>query len=293
MKRASFTLIAGLLALTACGDDKSEGADRAPPSPILYELASADGGELEGWLFGTIHALPDRTEWRTEAIDGVVKQADLLVVEIAGLDDQQAMVEAFMRLSRTPDQPDIGTRVDADARPMLFGLIKRAGYSPHDFSSVETWAAALMLAQVNATGDPANGVDRALLRDFKGRSILEFEGAEAQLAIFDGLPEAEQRDLLAGVLEESQSDDPTRLREAWLVGDEEVLEEATRSGIMADPELRAAILTGRNDAWMRQLAPMLKQAPRPLVAVGAAHLVGPQGLPAQLEARGYSVRRIQ
>ncbi len=287
-------LLAGLMALmvAACSDAPRDPASGTAPSPLLYEVMSADGA-TEAWLFGTIHALPDGTEWRTDAIETAVENADLLVVEIAGLDNQRVMVDTFMTLSRTPGQPDIGTRVDPDVRPMLFDLIERAGYSPHDFASVETWAAALMLAQVNATGDPANGVDRALLKDFQGRDIREFEGAEVQLGIFDKLPEADQRDLLAGVLEESQADDPAKLRKAWLAGDEAVLIEATNTGIMADPELRAAILTDRNDAWIGQLMPMLEQAGIPLVAVGTAHLVGTEGLPAQLEARGYTVRRIQ
>jgi uncharacterized protein YbaP (TraB family) len=37
---------------------------------------------------------------------------------------------------------------------------------------------------------------------------------------------------------------------------------------------------------------MLKDAARPLVAVGTAHLVGPEGLAASLRARGYRVTRI-
>ncbi|XUU60254.1 TraB/GumN family protein [Erythrobacter sp. HA6-11] len=288
------TLLTGFAALlvAACSDTPDSASQGSAPSPLLYEVTSPDGA-TEGWLFGTIHALPDGTEWRTDILQNTIENSDYLVVEIAGLDNQRAMVDTFMALSRTPDQLDIGTRVEQGERPLLFDLIDRAGYSPHDFASVETWAAALMLAQVNATGDPANGVDRALLKDFQGRPIREFEGAEVQLGIFDTLPEKDQRDLLSGVLEESQSDDPARLRNAWLAGDETILIEATNTGIMTDPELRAAILTDRNDDWMRQLFPMLRDAPKPFVAVGAAHLVGPEGLPAQLKALGYTVERIQ
>ncbi|NVE93757.1 TraB/GumN family protein [Altererythrobacter lutimaris] len=288
------TLLTGFAALcvAACSDTPDSPSQGSAPSPLLYEVTSPDGA-TEGWLFGTIHALPDGTEWRTDVLQDTIENSDYLVVEIAGLDNQRAMVDTFMALSRTPDQPDIGTRVEQSERPLLFDLIDRAGYSAHDFASVETWAAALMLAQVNATGDPANGVDRALLKDFQGRDIREFEGADVQLGIFDQLAEKDQRDLLSGVLEESQSDDPTRLRNAWLAGDETILIEATNTGIMTDPELRAAILTDRNDEWMRQLVPLLQGDPKPFVAVGAAHLVGPEGLPAQLEALGYTVERIQ
>lgn len=284
----------GLLALlvVSCSGDAGQPGAQTDASPVLFEVSSQDG-TVEGWLFGTIHALPDGTNWRTEVADQAIKSADYLIVEIAGLEDQRAMVDTFMALSRSPDQPDIGTRVDASERPMLFSLIDRAGYKPHDFASVETWAVALTLAQAYSRGDPANGVDRALLKGFQGRPIREFEGAELQLGIFDQLPEIEQRDLLSGVLQEGDAEDPARLSRAWLAGDEETLIEATNTGIMADTELRAAILTERNDAWMEQLVPMLEMEAKPLVGVGAAHIVGPEGLAAQLAAVGYTVTRIQ
>lgn len=285
LRNTLLALVAFLIA--SCGQIGED-----DPSPILYEVSTPEGG-VEGWLFGTIHALPDGTEWRTETLNTVLVEADTLIVEIADLEDAEYLAKTFAQLSRSDGLPDIGNRVEPDYRPALFTMIDKAGFSPSDFATLETWAVALTLAQVNATGDPDNGVDRALIQDFHKGSISEFEGAAVQLAIFDQLPEAEQQDLLEGVLEESKAEDPTRLRDAWLAGDVDVLEEATRTGIMADPELREAILTGRNNAWLDQLLVVLKQDEKPLVAVGTAHLLGPDGLPKLLESRGYTVKRIQ
>ena len=279
------------LTLAGCFDPPEDGGPA--PDPLLYEITDSDG-EVEGWMLGTIHALPDGVKWRTENIDLVVGKADYLIVEVAGLEERRSMAATFQSLANSPDQPPIEQRVYPEWRPALSDLIDRSGYSEDDFDDTETWAAALMLAQVDAPGDPANGVDRAIIRDFAGREVREFEGALAQLRIFDRLEEADQRDLLEGVLEETGKlrDDPARLRNAWLSGDEKALEEATYSGIMADIELRDALLVQRNLGWAAVLDEELEGGPRPLVAIGTAHLVGPDSVTAMLEERGYSVKRL-
>jgi uncharacterized protein YbaP (TraB family) len=58
-------------------------------------------------------------------------------------------------------------------------------------------------------------------------------------------------------------------------------------------ELRRALLVDRNRAWLPRIAGILKQGHHPVVAVGAAHMLGDVGLPALLARQGYTVRRIQ
>ena len=286
-------MLAAGLALAACSDGGS-GGEVTNPSPLLYEIAGKDG-QTEGWLFGTIHSLPEGTRWRTDELDETIVNADGLIVEVAALDDSAAIFDTYREYATTPGQPDIATRVPREKIPQLLALIDRAGYSPRDFHSLETWAVALNLAQAYDTGESGEGADRALLRDFKGRPVKELEGAARQFAIFDSLPESEQADLLVAVLDEAEShdQDPGKLRRNWLKGDLEELIAATREGMMADPELRQVLLVDRNRAWVSQIDTSLKQSPRPLIAVGAAHLVGPDGLAAHLEKRGYTVTRLQ
>lgn len=281
------------LALAGCSDAPGEALDSGPPSPLFYEIASADG-TVEGWMVGTIHALPDGTTWRTQYINNAVKNADLLLVEIAALDDSASLARIFQEMATTPGLPPLDQRLPAALAPALDDLLDRGGLNPDQFSETETWAAALKLAQITAEGDPANGVDRALIADFVGRPVREFEGARGQLSIFDRLPENDQRDLLAAIIAEAggAKSQAAKLRRAWREGDVAVLEEATRSGMAADAELRSALLTDRNRAWIATLIPLLKSKPRPLVAVGAAHLVGPEGLASLLEAQGYQLRQL-
>jgi uncharacterized protein YbaP (TraB family) len=292
---AAAIILALLLALSACSSEKeaSEVKPYPPPDPLFYEFANADG-EVEGWLIGTIHALPEGVLWSTPEIDRVVGSADLLVVEVASLGQSDRIRQTFAELSRSPGLPAISDRVSSELRPDLETMVSRSNISRAHLRSAEDWAAAIMLSQVDAPGAPEHGVDRALIESFHGRDVRGLETAQSQLGIFDQLAADDQRELLEGTIEEwkASRDNPERLMRAWLVGDVRTLEEATSTGIMADQELRDALLVNRNKDWMKQLTPMLNEEPKPLVAVGAAHLVGPDGLVIMLEDAGFTVTRV-
>lgn len=277
--------LSGALALAGC-----EPAP-VPAKPALWEV-TGPGGQ-RGWLFGTIHALPRPAAWRSPVIDNALAGADRIVVEIAAVGDPAAMQREFAALARTPGQPPLAGKLPPALRGKLAAELKAAGLDESRFADVETWAAALTLAQAGAKDiDSANGIDRAVVALAGNRPVVELEGTRAQLGIFDRLPEAEQRDLLAAVVGDPDQDTDAPFA-AWLKGDMAVLERETHRGLLADPELRQALLTGRNLAWTEKVAAMLAKGDKPFVAVGGAHMAGPEGLPALLAARGYRVTRVQ
>lgn len=282
------------LMLASCADDAPDPwpGGQPDPSPLLFEITGPQG-EVEGWLLGTIHALPDDTQWRTEAIETVIEEADYTLVEIADLGDGSA-AGIFATLAASTGLPPLDERVAPEDRAALGELVEVSGQNLDAYDTTETWAAALILAQALRTGDPANGVDRAVIAEFEERGVRELEGSKRQLSIFDGLAEEDQRALLTTVIEDfaDGTDQSGELRTAWLTGNATKLEEATVTGMMADPELREALLVARNMDWAEQLGTALEAEERPLVAVGAAHLVGPDGLPTLLEARGYEVMEV-
>ena len=281
------------LALAACGQE-AERADQPPSSPALWQVTTPDGRPA-GWLFGTIHTLPDGAKWRTPAIEKAIVEADLLVVEAKDLEDSGKLAATFTRLSHTPDMPALSERVPSALQPRLRALLAKGGYREADFKAVETWAAAITLSQVTDEPGGENGVDRALLKDFRARPIEDLEGVEAQLRIFDTLPEADQRDLLGALLEEDTmtSEETERLVKLWLAGDMAAIAREGDDGMLADPELKQALLTDRNKAWVDRLLAIYAAGKRPLVAVGAAHLAPPGGLPELLAAKGYKVNRVR
>lgn len=289
--------IAGLLAflaLTGC-ERAAPPPDLPQPNPALWEVTLADGRPA-GWLFGTIHSLPDGAEWRTPAIDKAIVGADLLVVEVADLENSAKLSSTFTRLSHSVEgQPPLSERVPKRLRAKLAALLEKGGYREADFKATETWAAAITLAQLADESIGENGVDRALVKDFRNREVVELEGVEGQFAIFDRLPEDDQRDLLGAVVEEDTmtTGDTAKLARMWLAGDMDAIAAEGDEGMLADAELREALLAGRNRAWAVRIDVLLKSGRKPMIAVGAAHMAPPDGLPELVATRGYTVRRVR
>lgn len=263
--------------------------------PALW-LVEGPGGQ-KAWLFGTIHALPKPVDWRSAKLVAALNQSDRLLLEVANIEDDAATAMAFAALAQSPGLPPLEQRVPPDQHDELGAALRADRFEPGALDSYETWAAALMLQNAAmAAGDSnsANGIDRALVRGY-AKPVEEFEGAAAQLAIFDRLPEAAQRALLEAAIARPGDDLAIlrKLEQAWAHGDIATVEAETNADFLSNPELREALLTRRNNAWLARLVGELQQGKHPFVAVGLAHLAGQDGLPALLARRGYTVTRLQ
>lgn len=276
-----------LLTLGACAKEPE------PVRPALWEVSGPKGER--GWLLGTVHALPDPVDWRSPAVNAALRGSDRLVLEIANSGDAASLGEVFSRLASSPGLPPVLVRVPAQQRAALAAALEEHGLDPRDLAGLETWAVALTLSR-NASREAEGrfGMEQELTRAAQGKAVVPLTTAEAQLRQFDGLPADEQLDLLAAIVTETSAQNPeSRLAKAWAEGDLAALEAETARGLLADPELREALMLAPNRDWAEKVDALLAQGKRPLVAVGAAHMLGPEGLPALLARRGYQVRRLQ
>ncbi len=62
---------------------------------------------------------------------------------------------------------------------------------------------------------------------------------------------------------------------------------------VANPEVYDAMIKRRNLAWAQVLDGQMHGKGVMMVNVGALHLIGPDGIPQLMRARGYKVERIQ
>jgi uncharacterized protein len=292
--RKSLTTFLGLalLLLAACRAEPLLREERN--GPALWKVQK-DG--TTAYVFGTIHVLPKGVAWETAAMRDAMAGSDRLVLEAAGLDNAAGSRAIFTRLGQSTGLPPIASRLPPDKRPLLDALIRRGGMSAQMLSSYESWAAAMLVSTIsqndlNLSGE--QGVEAALTADFRdvGKPVEGLETIEQQLGLFDRMPEKTQRTFLAETV--GQSNDVAaqfdRMKTAWLKGDMDAIARDFVAEIAPEPELNGPLLTDRNRAWADKIVTMQG---RPFIAVGAAHLAGPDNLIALLERKGFTATRVQ
>lgn len=270
-------------------------------TPALWKVTGTKPEQVGvAYMFGTIHILPDDVQWRTPALEAAIDDSDHLVIEVLGLDAPQSAAKIFSRLAVSPGQEKLDARIKPSLRDDLDRIIDKSNISERTLNRMETWAAALSLASAQTRGlglTSSSSVEKKLTAQFKesGKPIEALETIELQLGYFDKLPEAQQRQMLTSVVEDSADAQQAfeKLFNAWITGNIEEIVTLSDAGILTDPKTRQYLLVARNLNWAEQLDKRLQKPGTSLVAVGAAHLVGPDAVQATLAKRGYKIEKIQ
>jgi len=266
--------------------------------PALWSVSDAD---TTVYLFGTIHLLPEKYQWRSARFDAAINTSQELVVEtIVDEKNPTALMAALASMAFSPGLPPLAQRVPPEKRAALAMAVKQSGIPPSAFDRMETWAAAFMLLgnQYKALGlKGGEGVESVLRTSFtaQGKPIGELETNAQQLGFFDALPENAQRQLLEGAIEtpEDTGKDFRSMLNSWVKGDVAAIARSFNHDLAASPELKAALIERRNANWKGWVEQRMAKPGSVLIAVGAGHLAGPGSVVDLLQREGYKVQRVQ
>lgn len=293
--RAAAVFVVAFIA-AATGGCAPEPLLSGPAHPPMWE---ARNGETRIIMIGSVHQLPAALDWQDDRVRQAMSDADQLWLELAP-DDLDRVPALFRRMASDEQVPPLARRIGEARALQVENAASGIGLSDDEANGMESWAMALIVGAQSANDaglSRAHGVETVLARAFirAGKPVRGLERPEDQLGAFDGLTPAAQ-DLMLGIAADSLADSRGRigrLLSAWATGDVDELERLANAEVARVPGLADALVANRNIAWTRRIADAGGQAGNILIAVGSGHLVGESGLPAQLAARGYVVRRIQ
>lgn len=262
--------------------------------PLL--LWQVPGEDNDVYLLGSVHLLRESDYPVPSAIDEAYEQADALVMEL-DLDDidRAATQQLIEELAHAKGDDNLESLLGPAAFKAAGELAERTQISLDALQHSDPWYAAITVEQIVLQRhgfDPSFGIENHLAAKARddGKDILGLESMRRQLEILDNLPLPAQRSLLLQALEKSEAMGHVmdELIRAWRYGDIGYLEATLLPEMQANPDVYDVLVVRRNEAWLPQIEKLLADSSDYLVIVGALHLVGPDGLPAMLRARGIS-----
>jgi len=286
MKKLAFALVAILLFTLP--------AYAASP---VWEVKS---GDSVVYLGGTCHLLRDSDFPLPAAFDVAYRQSAAVVFEtdIGELQSpefqQQVMAVLFYRDGRSlPDD------LSPEAYQALQRYCEKAGFPvsrlhPMKPSMVVLALVSLELQKLGITEAGADKIfyDKAMA---DGKKIEGLETTDEQLGFLAVMGKGMEDSLIEQSLAELSRTGAIfkELIEAWKRGDEKelgrFLVESTRKDF---PEIHQTLFVDRNAKWLPKIEKLFATPERELVLVGAAHLVGGDGLIESLQKKGYEVKQL-
>lgn len=251
-------------------------------------------------LFGSVHVLPGDLDWKPPALKAALARADDIWFEAPmGPQGRQRAAAAAKARGYLPADQSLVALLSPAGRARLERIAGRFGLPLAQLDRMAPWFADLNLGLVALARQGAladTGVEQSLAAAAPAARQRAFETPEAAIEALARTPMADQVASLEDSLRQLEEDQGfySRLIEAWRAGDLKAIEDLGLAPMKAaSAQLYKVLIVDRNARWTNVLMERLKGSGETVVVVGAGHLVGPDGLPAMLRARGVRVEGPQ
>ncbi len=250
------------------------------------------------FIGGTVHVLSAADYPLPDEFEQAYRQAGELVFEtdiaaVSSIEFQQKMMAAMIYSN--------GDTLRSQLKPATYRALEQyceSAQFPLDIiQSLKPGMASMLLTvyELNRLGMAESGVDtyfheKALI---DGKALGQLETAQQQLEFIVAMGAGQEDDLILSTIRDMRELPVmmAQLKTAWREGDKAALVSLGIEPMRIEfPSIYKSLLVDRNRAWLPQIDSMLETPAIELVLVGALHLVGEDGLLAELARKGYSVQ---
>ena len=270
-------------------------------TPPIWEVRS--GGNVV-YLLGSIHLGRSDMYPLGAVVEKAYKASKVVALE-ADPTDQQAIAAAMVDTFYQPPE-SLQTNLPHPLLTRLSTVLKRQGIPLEQIQPMKPFMVAMTLASIEyakAGFDPSLGVDMHYAQRARqdGKAVAELESFGGQIALMNSMSDDLQESLLQVTLESIENGELPALLDAminaWKSGDGEKLQNAVsveerKLPVVLAQEFHRKFMRDRNIAMARKIELMLKGSDAHFVAIGAAHLLGPDNILQMLSHKGYRVRPL-
>lgn len=308
----------------ACGgkDLLAEMQTSAPAThaSLLTEAARTQNGNALLWraskaglqhshLFGTIHMTDPRVTNLSPVVVAALDKARTVAVEIAGLSDGAVMqaIGADPQMLVFTDGRRLDQMLSSGEFAAVSRTLGRIGVPAPAQGAIRPWLVSMLLGvsdcERSRMARKRPVLDQVIEQRAKaaGKPVIGLETVASQVRAMATVSDADQLAMLKSALRYADRSDD--LRETMLqlyldrrVGAVFALQRhfAMEAGLNPDTTrgFEKSLITKRNVTMLDKANPLMAKGGA-FIAVGAAHLVGPEGLVALLRRQGYEMTPVE
>lgn len=323
-----FLSILAVLALTASAEAECQGKNlidamtasdqaalRARADAVPFAVGNywqATRGDEVIHLIGTYHFDDPRHAATLATLSPVLASARTLLVE-AGPAEEESLKQrisddpSLLINTKGPTLPEIMAPEDWKRLTEATAARGIPGFMAAKF---RPWYVTMLLSVPVCDLDQAvaaNGLDKQLIQAANSQNIptQALERYDTVFGIFDHMSQAEQIDLLTSALavEAASADMATTLADSYFAQEGRLIWEFNRAQTLKMPgytpervdaefaKMEKSMMINRNIAWIPVIESAAAKGPL-LVAFGALHLSGQEGVLSLLQADGYTITRL-
>ena len=285
----------------------------ASNAQLLYKI-SHKSLDKPSYIVGTYHLAPasfvDSISGARAALAAVdVVCGEVVMSEMQSFENVKKVQEAMM----LPDGKSLADILDADEMQCLnaymdelLGVnldnpIMKSQMGKMTPMALSTQLQMVQYMKLTPNFNPMDLIDAYLQKAavMAGKKVAGLETVDFQIAtLYKGATIERQKQQLLCMVDNAEyhSHQMKELATAFFTQNMPALLEITeeKMGNQCDstPEEEAALIYGRNSAWVEKIPAMVAEAPT-LFVVGAAHLPGKKGVLELLKAKGYTVEAVK
>lgn len=252
------------------------------------------------YFLGSIHMLKKESYPLNPVIEDAYRDAQILVFEV-NLDSSQSprIQQKIMMQAMAEEGKTLKEILSTETYERAAREIKEAGADISQFNMFEPWffSVTLMALKVQKLGfDPSYGIDYYFFNKAKQdeKPVLSLETIDFQISLFDELNLAGQEAMVKQTLDEIDlmEEELEKMVAFWDAGDTAQLEGMVLKSFKDYPQIYDKFLIDRNNKWIDEIEPLLKNDKNSLIITGTAHLLGDKGVLSLLEEKGYRVTQL-
>jgi uncharacterized protein len=261
---------------------------------LLWEI-TGNGLKEPSYLFGTMHILCASDARLSSNLKNIIKNCKQIYFEI-DMDNMAELMGAmkYLRMNDGVKLSDLLTTAEYEKvkdyfekNKTMLPLSMMTRFKPYFVSS--------LIGEKMMTCEKKNGMEELIMRESKqyDKEIKGLETTEFQASIFDSIPYDKQAKDLVAYIDSIDTYRQTTMEMVDVYRDQD-LDRMDALMKKSDPgmeEYMDLLLYNRNRHWVMQLPPIM-QGGSVLVAVGAGHLAGDQGVIKLLQKKGYTLKPL-